>query len=347
MKKLSILIAVVTIASNAAFAKIWRVNNNPGVNANFTNLQDAHDGASSGDTIYLESSATNYGGLSSSKRLIIIGTGYFLDQNQGLQAFTLLSQVGQINLNAGSAGSIIDGLSIINGSQIVINNGIDIIIRRNNFLYSAGTNIVDYITGAVAINGTGSNIFITQNFGVKITNNGVYTGILISNNLIASNGASGDGSSETSISLNTGTVAIIKNNVFRRGTINAYNSNISNNIMFAGTMAGSGNLIVNNIGNGNQFGTADGNKVSVDMATVFELNGSLDGQFKLKTGSPAIGAGYGSTNQNPVNCGMFGGSTPYVLSGIPAIPSIYFFTNQPVGSNSDPIDVQIKVRSNN
>jgi len=68
--------------------------------------------------------------------------------------------------------------------------------------------------------------------------------------------------------------------------------------------------------------------------------------FKLKAGSPALGAGYGSTAQNPVDAGMYGGSTPYVLSGIPAIPSIYFFANQPVGSNSDPIDVQIKVRSN-
>ena len=347
MKKLSLLIAVVTIISNAAFAKIWRVNNNTGVNANFTTLQDAHDGAASGDTIYLESSATNYGGLTCSKKLIIIGTGYLLDQNQGLQAFTLPSQVTTINLNSGSSGTIIDGIFVINISTITINSLSDIIIRRCYFAYSGGTSIVDYYTGNIAINGAGSNIFITQNFDVKISNSGTYTGILISNNYLAANGYAGDAATETCVQLSPTTVAIIKNNILRRGMLSASNSNISNNIMYSGSITGSGNLIANNIGNGTQFGTTDGNKSNVDMATVFELTGSVDAAWKLKAGSPAIGAGYGSTNQNPVNCGMFGGSTPYALSGIPAIPSIYFFANQPVGSNSDPIDVQIKVKSNN
>lgn len=117
--------------------------------------------------------------------------------------------------------------------------------------------------------------------------------------------------------------------------------------MYNGTLGGSGNLVSNNIGNATQFGTADGNQQNVDMTTVFVGTGSNDGYYKLKVGSPAIGAGYGSTVQNPVDAGMFGGSTSYVLSGLPAIPSIYFFANQPVGSNSDPIDVQIKVKSNN
>ena len=346
MKKLSLLIAVLTIVSNAAYAKIWRVNNNPGVNANFTTLQAAHDGAASGDTIYLESSATNYDNLTCSKKLIIIGTGYFLDQNQGLQAFTLPSQVNAININSGSEGSIIEGLSIAGSNVITINSVSDIIIRRNNFAYNI-SGLSDYYTGGVTINGTGSNIFIAQNFDLKILNNGIYTGILISNNYIASNGYGGDVSNESCIQLNASSIAIIKNNVFRRGVVTAYNSNISNNIMYAGSLGGSGNLISNNISGGIQFGTADGNKASVDMTTVFQITGSFDAAWKLKAGSPAIGAGYGSTNQSPVNCGIYGGSTPYVLSGIPAIPSIYFFANQPVGSNSDPIDVQIKVRSNN
>ncbi|WP_394772398.1 hypothetical protein, partial [Mucilaginibacter sp.] len=285
-------------------------------------MQAAHDGAASGDSVYVESSATSYGGLSCSKKLILIGTGYFLDQNTGLQAFTLPSQVGTLNFNLGSNGSIVDGLSILNQSSINLNNVDDIIIRRNVFTSSFGTNISDYITGAININSTSNNIFILQNFGLKITNNSVSTGILISNNYIADNGAGGDATDGNCISLNTGTVAIIKNNIFRRGTVTAYNSNISNNIMYRGFLGGSGNLISNNIANITQFGTADGNKANVDMASVFELSGSLDGQFKLKTGSPAIGAGYGSTNQNPVDCGMFGGSTPYALSGIPAIPSI-------------------------
>ena len=345
MKKLSILIAVVTIVSNVAFAKIWRVNNNIGVNANFTTLQTAHDGAASGDTIFLESSATSYGSLNSSKKLVMIGTGYFLGQNPGLQAFALPSYVDAITFNTGSEGSSIEGVST---STSAINVYVNNIVIRRNYLGTANDNInPDYICGAINIYSGASNIFITQNFALTISSNSTSIGILISNNFISFHSYYGEGATNNCINLNPTTVAIIKNNIFRRGTITAYNSNVSNNIMYAGFFGGSGNLISNNISGGTQFGTADGNKASVDMTTVFQITGSFDAAYKLKAGSPAIGAGYGSTNQSPVNCGIYGGSTPYVLSGIPAIPSIYFFANQPVGSNSDPIDVQIKVRSNN
>ncbi len=59
------------------------------------------------------------------------------------------------------------------------------------------------------------------------------------------------------------------------------------------------------------------------MANVFvdfnsTLGYSTDGKWQLKTGSPAIGAGVSG-----VNCGVFGGVTPYVLSGVPNLPHIY------------------------
>jgi hypothetical protein len=143
---------------------------------------------------------------------------------------------------------------------------------------------------------------------------------------------------------------ILQNNIFRRGTVNVSNSNLSNNIMVAGFLGGSGNLTSNNIANGTQFGNLNGNQQNVDMTTVFlgiASGISSDGAWKLKAGSPAIGAGFGSTVSNPIDCGMYGGYFPYALSGMPPIPSIYFFENQPVGSNADPIDVSIKVKSNN
>jgi hypothetical protein len=345
MKKLSILIAVVTIVSNAAFAKIWRVNNNPGVNADFTTLQAAHNGAAAGDTIYLESSATSYGGLNSSKKLAIIGTGYFLGQNQELQAFTLPSTVGQIVMSAGSSGSVLQGLNF-NGSNLYVDVN-DIVVQRNFFGVINGNNPDSYYPGTLSIRSNASNILVSQNFALSLTVDGSSIGLLFSNNYFTLAYQYGDATTQNSVNLSSAAIAILKNNIFRRGQIIAYNSNISNNIMYAGFLGGSGNLISNNIGNSTQFGTADGNKSNVDMSTVFELTGSFDAAWKLKVGSPAIGAGYGSTVPNPVDCGIYGGSTAYVLSGIPAIPSIYFFANQPVGSNSDPIKVQIKVKSNN
>jgi hypothetical protein len=84
------------------------------------------------------------------------------------------------------------------------------------------------------------------------------------------------------------------------------------------------------------------------MATVFVGTGtgiSTDAQWKLKTGSPAIGAGYGSTSQNPIDAGVYGGATAYVLAGQTHMPAIYFFEVQAVGSSTDPVDVSVKVKS--
>lgn len=344
MKRSLLLSVAVTLTCSMSFAKIWRVNNNSGVTADFTTLNAAYEGASGGDTIYLESSPTSYGGLNCYKKLAIIGTGYFLDQNTDLQAFALSAKVGQINFYAGAEGSSVEGLDF-QASSVAINVN-DIVVRRNNF-GSINGSTPDYYVGGVAIYNGASNILITQNYAVQINSNSSSTGVLISNNVISFNAYYGETTTQPSINLHANTVAIIKNNIFRRGVISAYNSNISNNIMIAGSLAGSGNLISNNIGNSTQFGNTNGNQQNVTIANVFEGTGSFDGAYKLKSGSPAIGAGYGSTTANPVDCGIFGGTTPYKLSGLPAIPSIYFFTNQPVGSNSDPIDVQVKVRSNN
>jgi len=352
MKKLFLFAATILLYVNC-FGKIWRVNNNSGITADFTTLQAAHNGANAGDTIYLESSPTSYGSLTASKKIIIIGTGYFLDQNTGLQAFTLTSKVGSITLNGvssgnpsgGSSGSIIEGLTF-EGNTVYVNAN-DIVIRKNYF-GSFNGNSPDWTTGAINIgyNWSVSNTIISQNFACYINNNQPSTGILIMNNFIEYGLAYGEGTTNQCLVLHVNTIAIVKNNIFRRGAVLAYNSNFTNNIMYTGYFSGSGNLISNNLAGVTQFGTSDGNQSNVSMASVFELAGSYDAFYKLKAGSPALGAGYGSTAQNPVDAGMYGGSTPYVLSGIPAIPSIYFFANQPVGSNSDPIDVQIKVRSN-
>jgi hypothetical protein len=344
MNKIALLITAFIISFSAS-AKIWRVNNNAGINADFTTLQAAHNGAASGDTIYVEGSANNYGGLTCTKKLHIIGTGYFLDENQNLQANALVSRVGTISFSAGSSGSVVEGLSF-EGSQVYIHAS-NIVIRRNHFGSWNGST-PDWYTGSVNFQTNVTNILITQNFAVSISSNSTTsTGILITNNYISAPAAYGEAWTGHCLYLSANTIAIVKNNIFRRARVEAYNSNLSNNIMYNGTFSGTGNLTSNNIANGTQFGSANGNQENVSMAAVFELTGSSDARWKLKAGSPAIGAGYGSTSGAPVDCGMFGGNTPYVLSGIPPIPSIYYFANQPVGSNSDPIDVQIKVRSNN
>ncbi|MVM32438.1 hypothetical protein GO755_20505 [Spirosoma sp. HMF4905] len=351
MLKTILLSACCLLFSYSSYAKIWRVNNNNGITANFTTLQAAHDGAASGDTLHLEGSPNSYGNLTANKKLVIIGPGFFLDLNPNLQVFSQTAKVDNIRFNEGAEGSVVMGLEMSDRELAIFCN--DIAVRRNRFSYTYQTTL-DYYTGSINLYYKSSNssipvssIVISQNYGCRIDINYASTAILITNNYIGYSGSSSDATTGTALEMHENAVAIIQNNIFRRGKIVAYNSSVTNNILYAGTFEGARNLVSNNIGYGTQFGTSNGNKSNVVMSTVFDATGTSDAYWKLKSGSPAIGAGYGSTTQNPVDCGIFGGNTPYVLSGIPPVPAIYAFTNQPVGSTNDPIDVTIKVRSNN
>ncbi|MBS1562777.1 MAG: hypothetical protein JST39_00255, partial [Bacteroidetes bacterium] len=102
-------------------AKTWRINNNAGVTADFTTFYDAMQSASvaSGDTIHLESSASDYytGGVTITKRIVVIGLGYFIDPadvsfpaNPGLQAAAKASVLQGVTMGEGSQGSKFLGL---------------------------------------------------------------------------------------------------------------------------------------------------------------------------------------------------------------------------------------------
>ena len=186
-------------------------------------------------------------------------------------------------------------------------------IRRNKFSSPNG-NIQDWSTGAVSLhtlhnNGNipVTNVVITQNYGLRVDVNYASTGVLIANNFLAYGSHAGDNTTGQSLVMHANAIAIIQNNILRRGRVTVSNSTVTNNIMLAGSFDGTGNLVANNLANAEQFGTTNGNKSNVDMSTVFVGGGtgvSTDGQWKLKAGSPAIGAGYGHTAQNPVDAGM-------------------------------------------
>ena len=108
------------------------------------------------------------------------------------------------------------------------------------------------------------------------------------------------------------------------------------------------NTVRNNVlslsGNSVSVTVRNTNMMDVDMSTVFlgPIESSTEGQWQLKDGSPALEAGV-----NGVDAGMFGGSTPYVLSGIPSIPNIYELNVDEVGTSEGGLKVTIKVKANN
>lgn len=330
MKKsvlLSGLLIALIILSTSSFAAVWRVNSAAGSAADYTSMQAAHDATTtmSGDTIYVEGSALTAGPLSCYKPLVIIGSGYFLSENPQTQAAPVASYVDYIYFYAGSEGSKVMGLSL---SYIYLYTN-DIFITRNLFagstyaIYGAGSNI--------------SNIIITQNYiqAYQYYGYSVYFPSAANNILISNNYCLGY------ISSGVNFYGIITNNVCYGG-IGVYNSTIKNNIMYYGSFTNYNCVYEYNIGNDATFGTANGNQSNVSMASVFvgPTGYSTDGQWQLRSGSPALGAG-----ENGVDCGMYGGPFPYIKSGMPNIPSVYYFYAPAIPSNT--LDVAIKAKSHN
>lgn len=322
----------------AVFATVWRVNNTPGAEADFTTLQAAHDGASAGDTIYLEASHVSYGNLTATKQLVIIGTGYFLAENPTTQANLNSSKTGSITFNNGSQGSVITGCDITN---VITINTSDLVIERNAMVFSVtgngmirlGTNdVTDIMIISNYLYNTNSSTsrYVIRSWGSGIGN------VTITNNFIRTH----HGQSYP-LHLSDGFTGLIENNVIS-GRVLINNAEFNNNIIRGGDMFSATNSTwFNNLSHSTQVGTDNGNQINIDMNTVFEKAGSTDGWWQLKDASPALGAGLGG-----IDCGMFDGLYPYKLSGIPAIPAVYFH-GQSIDNVNHELNVSVKVKSHN
>ena len=324
MKKNFIFWMLIFFAGNTAFAKIWRVNNT-GVTTDFTTAQAAINAAGvvDGDTIHIEPSGTSYGNLTLTKRLVIIGNGYFLgtsgsNSNPDLQANPATSSIGELYINSGGSNSVIMGMTINDayiGYSSYVNN---LLFRRNRVI----TSVYFYSAGS-------TNVQVMQCYiDGSISQTASHTNVLIANNIIIQ-GAIFDAD-------DNGT---FQNNIMHATGV-AYSSSFQNftlrsNILVAGSISSLASCIVEfNLSYSTQFGTANGNQQNIDMSTVFAgyptigIN-SYDGRYALKAGSPAIAAGYGS-----VDCGAYGNTPAYVKSGMPDVPSIYKLSVPPIVTNN-------------
>ena len=125
--------AVCFIAQQAS-AKIWRVNNQSNYDGstlwgdNFggtpaypvfkqINQAVAFGIVNDGDTIHVEGSTVLYDAATITKRLVIIGPGYFLTDNPKTSENILESRIGRIGLNAGSENSQVIGLNVVSGGN--------------------------------------------------------------------------------------------------------------------------------------------------------------------------------------------------------------------------------------
>jgi hypothetical protein len=324
-KRILITVAIALLLATVSNANVWRVNNISGSGAHFAGINEANNSTmvQPGDTLYIEPSATIYAQVTLTKPLTIIGNGYFLSENPETQANTNTSAIAGILFNTGSSGSAIMGCALTGSSYIYDSN---IRIERN------------YINSTLNIWANNlTDILIIGNFVTSLISASTYTGI---NNVLISGNFIERSSGSAAIAFGTEVSAVIENNVIQ-GVITINNSIFNNNILRAGSFIATNTVYYNNIGNDNQFGAANGNQQYVNMEDVFVGAGSMDGKWQLKPGSPAIGAGTAGQD-----CGMFDGTHPYKLSGLPAIPSFYEYL-QIYNSETQEIEVNFSVKSQN
>ncbi|MFT3822543.1 MAG: hypothetical protein QM731_01435 [Chitinophagaceae bacterium] len=352
MKYLS-LITLFTLTTLVTSAKVWRLNNNIGVVADFTTFQAAIQSASvvSGDTLYIEPSATEYytGSITVSKKLVVLGMGYFhntdnagFPANPGLQYAKVTTSLGYFRLANGANGSVYAGLIIAGVGLTGSASAWNLTFERNAF------------TGDLNMeSGTNDNVTVKKNFfsscAVRSNTNGVtLSGLTCENNLFYGYYARLD------LVYLTGTANIIRNNSISESYYgyNILNAYVVNNIF--GTTAGgtfTNSTVKNNIFTSNQTlpGTATNNQVNILLANIYAGGtGSIDSRFVLKAGSPAIGAGLTVGSVTNPDCGAYGATDPYKLSGMPPIPSIYTLTvPTSIPSGSATMNVTFSVRNNN
>ena len=349
-----LFVLIIIMSVTPAFATIWQVSNTGSPGADFDNVQAAHDAASAGDTIYVHGSSHDYGGFTLSKKLFIYGPGYFLSENSETQAYTYPAMIrGDVSFNSGSDGSLMTGLDIYvwNPYEEIVWIDADSVVIKRNFIRGAGDTF--YCNDNIIATGDNrKGIIITGNYlelhyndddsnewphTIKIGENNSY--IYIANNYLDSYAYWSD--REAIYSPPSTDNIIVTNNVIRR-TLKVYNAVVQNNILREGNFTGEGNIVTNNIGDNGQFGSDNGN-FTASMDSIFVGSGSTDGKWQLREGSPAIGAG----TPTGTDIGMFGGPTPYVLSGMPDIPAVYFFNAPAVVTPESGLPVEVKIKAHN
>ncbi len=327
----------------AIFATVRTVDNNTNAVAQFTNLQTAIDSSMVGDSIYVIGSPTNYGNITITKKLIILGSGYNV---QGTP-YNFNSIVTNITIDSLNGGSQVSGLTFkglrITGS---INSGSNTSFLKSNITikrcrldgYSSvlGNGWVvngNIINSALTLNNH-SNLIISNNiiYGYISTSNDAT--VLISNNdfIKSSNGG-----------LYSVTNALISNNIFYQiASFSTYdiNNTFNKNIGYHAT-----NVITlppaNNTGSGNISNTNPNFK---DVPTTASTSYETTYDYTLNAGSPAINAGTDGTN-----LGVFGGSTPAAnTTGATTLPQIEVFdVNNSLVPKDGTLHIHLKARQQN
>ncbi|MDZ4823619.1 MAG: hypothetical protein SH856_09175 [Flavobacteriales bacterium] len=345
---LTILALLAMAGSNAQTRH--RVNNSGATGPNvYSSISNAQTAAVPNDILIVDHADLDYDSPIMTKKLTIYGPGYFLAENLFLdstQADPRHARSPSITFNAGSSGSIIQGMTLN-----------DVIINTDNITISRCK-----IEGQVRIGESGLvlNPNINQNF---IEGNEVFsvhignaTNYVIANNLLRNDNPS---NSNHILKVDAGTGLVLNNIFFGEPKSQIKNASVQNNLFFHSVIneVTSTNITVDHnlsnelflsdfYGGITNFNYSDQDYLP-DSIICFSMNPSPDVKYRLETntftvagGNPAVLGGADGKDM-----GMFGGALPYKPSGMPPIPSIWFYQVQSTGTQGGGVQVTVKAKS--
>lgn len=362
---LSLVVSAFISQTQTAYAKIWRVNNKSNYNGSTTfgenyggtnaypvfeqiNQAVGWTSVKNGDTLHIEGSPDVYEQADISKRLVIIGAGYFLADNPKTSNDLLDSRIYRVEFEAGSEGSVLIGVNIGFG-----NSGSGYVIVNVNTITVKRCRIERGIAPASGL----QMLTVLQNFFPSTYNTSALTignagfvppvDLIFNNNIVQKTlvWTYGNG--------NPGKLTQCRNNIFdgpdnlATPSLKFATTDFQNNILIATgaivEITANAADVAYNIGTQSaQFGTANNNLVVPNTTSLFVGGTSPDGQYLIKSGSQAFQNGSDGADR-----GAFGGfvvTSRYTLSGLAPVPVVYQATTTGVVTPSG-LPVTIKART--
>jgi len=365
MKKTTFFTLLLSLSTSfflfRAEAKIWRVNNQSNFD-NTDNFGENYGGTSAypvfkeineavananvqdGDTLYIEASPTAYRGATISKRLVIIGAGFFVTENSNTSNTVNGSDIGFVSFNQGSEFSQLIGINTgsyytSTDTSIYISTN-DITIKRCRITGGVGfgtSNLlrVSIIQNIFALGGDATlfnnccSAFVAPQ-EIVFNNNIVLKKLIWTgrNILECKNNVFDGPPNELNLYFNTDS---FQNNILRAAGITA---NINE-----GTNA---NVEFNTVSNSALFEGTPGIVVVPAMNNLFVQDSSTDGNYQLQAGATGNVPGKDGAER-----GAFGGATVaqrYSLSGLATIPVIYSVSTTGVSEQDNGLPVKVEAR---
>lgn len=314
----TIVAMVALCAATTANATILRVSNVNGSTAPYQTIQAAHDAASAGDTIMVDGSSTNYDKTNIKKKLVIIGPGFWLNEN-GLVQESAPCATATFTVLYDAAGTVIEGFRLYDAINYALYIAADNCVVRRCYIQSGGYEGIKFTYENGKPGPTGGSIH--HNFFRNCCISGRWTSyeqmsyVQITNNIFINNGTSETDIQDFShcyIAYNT--MIGSKNGV---GLASVYASTIEHNIIRLAEIAEEDKLKthpnwklwLSNIH------TLDTNEWNDNIELFHSKNDVIFTTDKDIRDLESI-------KEYSSNYGAFAGDSPYVLSGIPAAPVI-------------------------